>query len=88
MGSNQLTSPKTGRTASIRMKPVSAGVFLAVLLVSTFPLILVVNAQSVGSNLLVNADFERGSLDDWDAYGTCSSKQWHGAFWFLFSLCV
>lgn len=56
----------------IRMKVVSVGVFLAVLLASTFLLVLVVNAQSVGSNLLVNSDFERESLDGWDITGTCS----------------
>ncbi|MCJ7762024.1 hypothetical protein MUP38_01045, partial [Candidatus Bathyarchaeota archaeon] len=54
------------------MKTAYAGVFLAVLLVSTFSLVLVVNAQSVGSNLLVNGDFERGSFDGWAANGTCS----------------
>jgi hypothetical protein len=56
-----------------QMKTASAGVFLAVLLLSTFPLILVVNAQSASSNLLVNSDFESGSLDGWaNVNGTCS----------------
>lgn len=56
-----------------QIKPVSAGVLLAVLLLSAFPLILDVNAQSASSNLLVNNGFEKGSLDGWaDTYGSCS----------------
>ncbi len=56
-----------------QMKTASAGVFLAVLLLSALPLILEVDAQSAGSNLLVNNDFEKGSLDGWaNVNGTCS----------------
>ena len=68
-----LKNPVLNRdTEMVRLKTASAGVFLAVLLVSIFPLILVVNAQSISSNLLVNSDFEKGSLDGWDITGTCS----------------
>jgi hypothetical protein len=68
-----LKNPILNRDAEVvRMKTSSVGVFLAILLWSTFSLVLVVNAQSVGSNLVVNGDFERGSFDGWDANGTCS----------------
>jgi hypothetical protein len=55
-----------------KIKTASAGALLAVLLLSAFPLILEINAQSASSNLLVNSDFESGTLDDWDINGTCS----------------
>jgi len=48
-----------------QIKTTSVGVLLAVLLLSAFPLVLEVNAQSASSNLLVNSDFESGTLDGW-----------------------
>lgn len=58
-----------------QLKLASAGVLLAVLLLSAFPLISDVNAQSANSNLLVNNGFETGNLDGWaDTYGSCSAS--------------
>jgi hypothetical protein len=56
-----------------QLKLASATVLLAVMLLSAFPLVLDVNAESASSNLLVNSDFESGTLNGWaNVNGSCA----------------